>query len=262
MVKIRDVLLYLDRQQNESRLQIYELGLAIFHEQLISEVAFHDQFQSELMAMVRKERNGERTDRILFKASTTKLRTLSIGDAGGRKVYEDVFESKFLLETIRHYQENIKDVLNSDNAETVLNCIEQSLAEEAKLVEACMDQSTLAPLTTALEKHLIEDHVDKILELKICGLISMINNDNIAGLQRLYHMLKRTKDGVTKLSDKISAHLVKEGKALIGQGIEEGAKSAIKLVNDVLSLKEKYDHLLDTAFKKDGTCRRAIFTAS
>jgi len=42
MVKIRDVLLYLDRQHSESRLQIYELGLQIFHEQLISQVQFHD----------------------------------------------------------------------------------------------------------------------------------------------------------------------------------------------------------------------------
>jgi len=213
------------------------------------------------MARVRKDRNGDRTDRPLFKASTTKLRTLSINDPGGRKVYEDVFESKFLQETINYYEREIKEVLRSNNAETLLNRVEHSLAEEAKLVEACMDKSTLKPLTKALEKHLITDNVDTILELEVCGLIKMINNNNVAGLKRLFLMLKRADDGVTKLSDKIGAHLIREGKELLDNASEEGTKTAIKLVNEVLALKEKYDKLLTEAFDNDGTCRRAFYSA-
>lgn len=100
MIRIRDILLYMDRQPSQSRMPVYELGLTTFHAQLISKVTIGDQLQNELLAMVQAERASESCDRVLFKSTTNMLRMISIGQ-NPRKVYEDVFETGFLAETRR-----------------------------------------------------------------------------------------------------------------------------------------------------------------
>ena len=273
MIRIRDILLYMDRSSASSgRKPIYDLGLDIFDDQLLSKVEIADFLRVELLAMITAERSGERTNRVLFRETTAMLMALGVADPNvfthgarqsqpARDVYEKTFEKRFLEQSGAYFQRVAQEILSSNNAEIVLQRVENCIAQEKKLVEHCLDPSSMAPLMKLLDSELIEKHVDAILDLDVCSIVEMLNNTMVKQLKMMYHFLGRVSTGGKKMSTRIHAHLAATGKRLVEQAAAtEGSKMAVKMVGDVLKLKAQYDELLCNAFQNDKTFKIDIYS--
>ena len=109
------------------------------------------------------------------------------------------------------------------------------------------------------------------------GVVYMLKNNKTDDLACMYKVLSRVSDGLKTLSDCISQHLREQGKALVAE--EEGGKNAITFVQvmiafhflhllklclfffqNLLDLKDRYDHFLVHSFNNDKLIKQMIAT--
>jgi cullin 3 len=88
------------------------------------------------------------------------------------------------------------------------------------------------------------------------GCISMLRDDKVDDLKRMYQLFGRVKEGHTTMKDIISNFVRETGKALIMD--EEKQKEHLFLVQSLLDLKDKYDKLLSAAFSNDKMFMQAL----
>jgi cullin 3 len=179
-----------------------------------------------------------------------------------RGIYEKSFERKFLEQSEEYFRTVAQEILGSNNAEVVLQRVEQCIIRERKLVEHCLDPSTLHQLMKLLNAELIEKHVHSILDLDVCSMVEMLNNEMVPQLNMMYKFLNRVSTGGKKMSVRVNLHISTTGKKLIESAATESdsSKSAIKMVSDVLAVKSKYDTLLKDAFQNDKTFKIDIYS--
>jgi cullin 3 len=81
------------------------------------------------------------------------------------------------------------------------------------------------------------------------GLISMLRDDKIEDLKRMYNLFGRVSNGHATMREMMSNYIKDTGKTLVMD--EEKQKEHLQLIQSLLDLKEKYDKLLLAAFNND-----------
>lgn len=135
-----------------------------------------------------------------------------------------------------------------------------------------LSAQTAAPIQEILKKALLTDHLLSIISMPNSGLDNMLDLDQLEHLARLYRLyimvpsglptLKRAlKDSIMRRGDELNqtygddAFLVNEGdpkgKGKARAPATTGVDVAFKWMEDILSLKDKFDRILKNCFNSD-----------
>ncbi|KAL0274159.1 UNVERIFIED_CONTAM: hypothetical protein PYX00_006651 [Menopon gallinae] len=255
MVMIRDILMYMDRvyvQQNDVD-NVYNLGLIIFKDQIVRYGCIRDHLRDTLLDMIMRERKGEVVDRIAIKNACQMLMVLGIGT---RSVYEEDFERPFLQQSADFYRMESQKFLAENSASVYIKKVEALINEEAERAKHYLDESTEARIVDVVEEELIKKHMKTIVEMENSGVVHMLKNQKTEDLACMYKLLHRVEDGLKTMSDCVSQYFREQGKALVQE--ENGGTNAINFVQNLLDLKDRFDHFLHNSFDTDKIFKQMI----
>ncbi|XP_067007434.1 cullin-3-A [Anabrus simplex] len=255
MVMIRDILMYMDRvyvQQNDVD-NVYNLGLIIFRDQVVRYGCIRDHLRETLLDMVMRERKGEVVDRIAIKNACQMLMVLGINS---RSVYEEDFERPFLQQSAEFYRLESQKFLAENSASVYIKKVEARINEEAERAKHYLDESTEPRIVEVVEEELIKKHMKTIVEMENSGVVHMLKNQKTEDLACMYKLFSRVSDGLKTMADCVSQYLREQGKALVQE--EEGGTNAINFVQNLLDLKDRFDHFLHNSFNNDKIFKQMI----
>ncbi|XP_050670028.1 cullin-3-A isoform X2 [Leptidea sinapis] len=255
MVMIRDILMYMDRvyvQQNDVD-NVYNLGLIIFRDQVVRYGCIRDHLRQTLLELVARERRGEVVDRLAIRNACQMLMVLGINS---RAVYEEDFEKPFLHQSAEFYRMESQKFLAENSAAVYIARVEARISEEAERARHYLDESTEPRVVAVLEHELIERHMKTIVEMENSGVVHMLLHTRTAELACVYKLLGRVGEGLRTVADAVSAHLREQGRALVTDTSHN--TNAIAYVQNLLDLKDRFDHFLHNSFNNDKIFKHMI----
>lgn len=256
MVMIRDILMYMDRvyvQQNNVD-NVYNLGLIIFRDQVVRYGCIRDHLRDTLLGMVMSERRGEVVDRLAIKNACQMLVHLGIDT---RAVYEEDFERPFLAQSAEFYMMESQKFLTENSACVYIKKVEQRINEEAERAKHYLDEFTEELIVQVVEKELITNHMKTIVEMENSGVVHMLKNQKTEDLARMFRLFNRVQEGLKTVVECVSQYLREQGKALVTE--EDGGKGdALSFVQNLLDLKDRFDHFLYHSFNGERQFKQMI----
>ncbi|XP_061378807.1 cullin-3 isoform X2 [Danaus plexippus] len=255
MVMIRDILMYMDRvyvQQNDVD-NVYNLGLIIFRDQVARYGCIRDHLRQTLLELVARERRGEVVDRLAIRNACQMLMVVGINS---RTVYEEDFEKPFLHQSSEFYRMESQKFLAENSAAVYIARVEARISEEAERARHYLDESTEPRIVAVLEHELIERHIKTIVEMENSGVVHMLMHTRTVELACMYKLLSRVDEGLRTVADAVSAHLREQGRALVTD--THSNTNAIAYVQNLLDLKDRFDHFLHNSFNNDKIFKHMI----
>jgi len=255
MLMIRDILMYMDRVyvMHHNVPTVYDLGLMLFRDNISRAPRIKDRVLKMILSLVHKERTGEPINRGLLKSITQMLIDLGVNS---RAVYEDDFEKPFLDTSSTFYRVESQEFIESNSCSDYMKKVEARIKEELERVAHYLDPSTEPKIKEVVERELIASHMKTLAEMEHSGCISMLRDDKVDDLKRMYNLFGRVNNGHATMREIISTYVRETGKALIMD--EEKQKEHLTLVQSLLDLKQKYDKLLSQAFSNDKLFTQAL----
>jgi len=246
-------------------------------------------FNSVMLDQIRMDREGDMIDRALLKSCVYMLEGLYETEEEDEttKLYLTNFEPTFLGASRAFYQAEGTSLLQEADAGTFCrHAVKRSNEEQ----DRC--RSTLSPLTSGkiksvVEEELIRKHLREVIALENSGVRFMMDNDRLSELEMIYDLSARVDPKKDELRKALQSRIVNLGteinKAaisvpaapLLNEAAPEAEKgdgevkapekqsnqqtvAAIKWVDDVLLLKEKYDHIVAVPFQADQGLETAL----
>ncbi|KAJ3526661.1 hypothetical protein NM208_g11081 [Fusarium decemcellulare] len=290
-----DILMYLDRgytQLESQRVPIFSTTIALFRDHILrsclnsnSKDLVIDILISVILDQIDMEREGDIIDRNLIRSCSRMLSCLyeTEEESENDKLYLTVFEPRFLDNSKNYYAAECDKLLRESDAGAWLRHTQQRLKEEMDRCGTTIEVETLPKVTQTIDQELIVAHMPEFLALEGSGLRWMIDNDKIDDLSILYELIARVDSKKTALREILQRRVVELGLEIenalkntdfstSGDGNEggEGDKAkalnpaaqqtaaAIKWVDDVLRLKDKFDNLWSRCFQDDLIIQSAL----
>lgn len=239
-----------------------------------------DILNSVILDQIGMEREGDVINRHLIRSVIYMLEGLYETDAENEsdKLYLTVFEPAFLQASRKFYQAECQTLLRDSPAGTWLRQAKRRLEEEADRCDTTIAHFTSRKIQKVVEQELISSHLNEFLAMEGSGLQAMIENDRFEDLSILYQLITRIDAGRGPLKIALQGRVVQLGleiNKIIASGEfetpvvaedtkpeaeedeAEGAKkkakpmnaaakqtlAAIKWVDEVLQLKDKFDNM-------------------
>ncbi|TVY58842.1 Cullin-3-B [Lachnellula suecica] len=249
-----------------------------------------DILNAVILDQVGMEREGDVINRHLIRSCIYMLEGLYETDeeSENEKLYLTTFEIEFIKASRTFYQKECESLLREADASSWLRQTNKRLDEEE---DRC--QTTISPLTTAkiarvVEQEMISNHLTEFLAMEGSGIKAMIENDRYEDLGRLYKLISRVdptkeplKDALQKRVGELGSEINKtisstdfsavpaaeEGEAAEGADKSKAPKqtqtqkqtlAAIKWVDEVLQLKDKFDKMWKTCLEEDLILQTAL----
>ncbi|GMK56833.1 hypothetical protein CspeluHIS016_0306730 [Cutaneotrichosporon spelunceum] len=293
MRKLKDILKYMDKAytQQQGLPAVYEAGLQLFLSHIVrsSTYPIHNHLIGTLLAQVQLERDGLTIQRSTVADCVDFLIRLDNPERlGGRSVYSTDFEPEFLRRSSQFYrQEAVAQLANADSSAYLRN-VERRLSEESDRTAHYLWSNTSGPLQMLLVDELVTPHLQAIMRMPGTGLVAMLDGDRIDDLRRLYTLFLRVPDDAGKdalrlaLRDSVEARgkainesalaaasplredeeekpdVKGKGKAKAPSAGATALAQALRWVQDVLDLKDKFDAILGKAFGDDKQVQASI----
>lgn len=268
MLMIRDILMYMDRvyAKTANVPLVYDLGLELFRDTIVrsQKHPIQNHLLDVLLQQIKLERENEIIDRSSVKASMDML--LELTDASTKDtVYATDFEGRFLETSSEYYRVEGQMLVGECDAPEYMKKVEKRLIEEEQRVRHYLSPSTEPKIRSIVEEELISKHLKTVIEMENSGLIPMLRNEKMDDLGRMYKLFGRVLKGHEEMKSAISEHIRELGKAINetvssnissessgGSGDKQtGASVAIKWVQEVLDLKDKFDKVQNLALSND-----------
>ena len=261
-------------------------------EQLGRPFVIFDIVNAVVLDLVNMERDGDIIDRNLVRKITSMLEDLYETDdeLEDAKLYLTEFEPRFLRASQEFYRNECEKLLREANASTWLRHTQRRLREEQDRCGTTLSMLTADKIAKVVEQELIQERLDDFLAMEGSGMKSMIDNDRCDDLSILYELVSRVDKSKQALKVILQKRVMELGVEIeqtlkntdfsapaAGAGdaddaAEGGEKAkaqplsaaaqqtaaAIKWVDDVLKLKDKFDNLLATCFNNDLILQSAV----
>lgn len=270
---------------------ILRAGLGGLADELSHAATIFEVLNAVVMDLINLERDGDVVDRSLIRKIVDMLEMLyeTNEEVQDRRLYLTVFEPAYLSDSRQYYRRECERLLRNGDATAWLRHTQRRLAEEQSRCETTISLSTSEKIAAVVEQELISAHLDEFLSLEGTGLTSMIDNDRLEDLAILYQLISRVdlkKEALKKtvqarvrdLGLEIEQQLKKTDfsvpQAAAGDGEDAANDStakaqpltqaaqqtaaAIKWVDDVLALKDKFDNFHVHCFQEDIIIQSAI----
>ncbi|RIB05755.1 Cullin [Gigaspora rosea] len=278
MLMIRDILMYMDRVYAKSANVplVYELGLELFRDTIVRSTIYPIQTHllDVLLNQILLERENEIIDRSNIKASMDML--LELTDTSAKdSVYATDFEGRFLETSAEYYRVEGQMLVGECDAPEYMKKVEKRLNEEEQRVRHYLSQTTEPKIRSIVEEELISKHLKTVIEMENSGLIPMLRNEKMDDLGRMYKLFGRVIKGHEEMKTAISNYIRELGKdinetvsnsastATAGESHtagdrQTGTSVAIRWVQDVLDLKDKFDKVQNLALSNDKAFQTAF----
>lgn len=256
MIMIRDILMYMDRvyvQQNNCD-SVYNLGLILFRDKVVRYGCIGNHLRNTLLTMIMKDRHKESIDRQAIKSACNMLMALGINS---RSVYEEDFEKDFLRQSREFFKIESQKFLGENDASTYVNKVEQRIAEEANRATFYLDESTESRIVEVVEEELIKAHMKTVVDMENSGVVHMLMNKKTSDLACMFKLLQRVLDGHKIMASSMSQHLRATGKSFVEEDSQQPT-NAVSYIQNLLNLKDDYDHFLSAAFANDKYFKKII----
>lgn len=297
MNMMADILMYLDRgytQQEPNRVPIFAATIALFRDHILRSCLNQNSTQLVVdivilvvLDQIDMEREGDVIDWNLVRSCTRMLNCLyeTEEENESKTLYLTMFQDRFLDNSRDFYARECQRLLRGGDAGAWLRHTQRRLGEEVDRCDTTIELETLPRILAVVEQTLISAHLQEFLAMEGSGLRWMIDNDKVEDLSILYRLITRVDANKTALRDMMQKRVVELGidieKALKdanpssvpgggGGGGDDGDKgktpnpaaqqtaAAIKWVDDVLRLKDKFDGLLSRCFEDDLVMQTAL----
>ncbi|KAI1712969.1 cullin family domain-containing protein [Ditylenchus destructor] len=267
MGMIRDILVYLDRVYvpKQGVEPVYQMGLAIFREEIVNYPCINEYLKVTLLSMISLERQKEVIEWIELKTACQMLLSLGLDN---RAYYEQQFEELFLRESAEFYRRASQKFLADNCASVYVHKVNDCLQDETQRAERYLDKKTEEKIIAVLNEELVMKHMATVVDMENSGLVYMLVNDRIADLRALYELLKRVDNGIKTMTDTMSKYLRGRGKLLVEESnaeptdgtVAQGtpADKSIGFIQNLLDLKLQFDRYLSEAFKDDKEFKQKI----
>ncbi|EMD34073.1 hypothetical protein CERSUDRAFT_117587 [Gelatoporia subvermispora B] len=287
--KLREVLAYMDRVHTKTANvpQIWDAGLNLFVKHIIRP-PIEDHVISATLTQIQTERDGYVINRSAVKGCVDVL--LQLHDPhDDTAIYKRDLEPAVLRESEAFYKVEGERLLETCDAPEFLRRVEERLAQEDSRVHHFLSSSTAAPLRRILEENLITPHLWTIINLSNSGLDAMIDLDKFDDLSRLFNLFTMVPSGLPSLKKALRETIIRRGKDINASGdttgtedapaeeeVEASSKAkgkakarsagtglqtlqiALKWVQDVLDLKDKFDQVWSKSFQSDRELESSI----
>lgn len=197
---------------------------------------------------------------------------------------ERLLESCDAAEYLRRVGISTFPIFLRDAERTIISQVESRFESEESRTHHYLSPQTSLPLRKILERDLLTHNLSTIIDMPNSGLDIMIDTDKMDHLARLYRLFKMVPAGPPCLRKALKASISRRGKDINrsssgGDGAEEidiveneeskvkgkvrvaGAQTlalALKWVQDVLDLKDMFDHVWRVAFGNDRDLESAL----
>ncbi|PFH60628.1 hypothetical protein XA68_10639 [Ophiocordyceps unilateralis] len=283
-------------QQEPNRVPIFATTIALFRDHILrsclnanSSQLVVDLVISVMLDQIDMEREGDVIDRYLVRSCSRMLSCLyeTEDENENKTLYLTVFQDRFLASSHDFYSRECLRLMRDADASTWLRHTQRRLSEEVDRCRTTIESETLPHVLAVIEETLISAHLDDFLAMEGSGLRWMIDNDKAEDLSILYKLIARVDANKTALRDMLQKRVVELGLEIehalkgtdfsaVGQGEADEAgeggdkanktlnhaaqqtAAAIKWVDDVLRLKDKFDKLLSGCFQDDLVIQTAL----
>ncbi|XP_057188568.1 cullin-4A isoform X2 [Triplophysa rosa] len=237
-IMIRSIFLFLDRTyilQNALLPSIWDTGLELFRTHIVSDSGVQRRTVDGILEQIERERAGETANRSLLRSLLSMLSDL--------QVYKECFEQRFLSETERLYAAEGQTLMQEREVPEYLHHVARRLEEENDRVISYLDQSTHKALISTVEKQLLGEHMNTILQK---GLRTLLDENRVTELTLLYQLFSKVKDGLIILLQFWKQYIKDFG----GEIVSSPEKDK-DMIQELLDFKDKMDNVIQRCFQKN-----------
>lgn len=249
MGMIKDILMYLDRTYvgQKHKLPVYNLSLKLFRENVVHNPHIRDRLRELLLSNVERDRQSQIIDKFVMKSLLQMLQEIS---TDGVDAYEEEFEVLFLSITSDFYRSESQEFLLNNTITDYINKVEVRIREEEYRSVQYLMKSTAPKLKQVVDTELIATHCKSMMDSNcLTGFIHMMRENKTSDLKRLYTILSRVPSTLDSLRDAFGEYTKSCGLSLISQ--EDSQNDPVLFVNELMSLKQKHEVIINTSFQGD-----------
>lgn len=241
---------------------------------------------SVILEQIRMEREGDFIDTALIRSCIYMLEGLyETGEEKSTKLYLTCFEPEYLVASQAFYASEGSSILANADAGTFCRHAKKRANEEQDRCRSTLSTLTLPKIKAIVENELIRRNIREVINLEVSGVKFMLDNDRLNELEMVYDLISRVDPKKEDLQKAVQARIIELGTELNTSAINASKASstkpprippkpdsdrpdgetkapaekplsiqtaaAIKWIDDVLQLKEKYDNVLAKAFQSD-----------
>ncbi|KAL1582762.1 hypothetical protein WHR41_08351 [Cladosporium halotolerans] len=296
MGMLTDVLMYMDRVYCTDHRQpsIFAKSMGLFRDQILRTPVktdlptLLDILKRIILDQIQMDRDGEAINPHLIKANIYMLEGLyeSEQEVEDEKLYLQSFEQDFLGTSAAFYREEGERLMKESDAGTYCRHAKRRIDEEHDRCRSTLSESTTPKIQRVVEDELIRHKMKGLIEMD-SGVQYMVDNDKLQELSLVFDLEARVdpkKSELTRAMQKIitemgtninnaaiaastapppaAALAEKEGEkskpASSAAKINQQTVAALKWVEDVLALKDRFDGIWKKAFEEDQTLQVAL----
>jgi cullin 3 len=247
---------------------------------------------SVILDMISMERDGDVINKGIIRSCIYMLEGLYESDEENeeQKLYLTSFEEEFLDASRDFYKKECAGLLRDSDASTWLRQTKRRLAEEETRTQTTISMLTSQKIAKVIEAEMISSHLTEFLAMEGSGIKAMIENDRYEDLTLLYQLIARVDPSKEPLKVALSSRVVELGSEINtnianadfsnaaavaenGEAAEGGEKSkatkqqssaakqtaaAIRWVDDVLTMKDKFDTMWRKCLNEDLILQTAL----
>ncbi|OCL06578.1 Cullin-domain-containing protein [Glonium stellatum] len=292
MSMLADVLMYMDRVYcaDHRRPSIYSAAMVLFRDDILrSDPSDHSDMDvlsilnHVILEQIRMERDGDVIDKHLIKDCIYMLEGLydSEIEAEEQRLYVTSFEEDFLASSREFYMAESELMLRESDAGAYCRHARRRIFEEQDRCRSTLSETTTLKIEKVVEDELIKNRIHELIEME-SGVRYMIDNDLLEELSLIYELNARVDNKKAELTRAIQKRVVEmgtdvnsaaivasqaaqplsegpdKGKAPVEKNLNQQTIAAIKWVEDVLQLKDKFDKIWKVSFDSDQPLQTAL----
>lgn len=243
-----------------------------------------------VLDLINMERKGDIINRNLLQQTTTMLEQLYDNDdeLENEKLYLTVFEPRFLQASHVFYRYECERLVREADAAVWLRHTRRRLDEEVVRCQTSLPLITTDKIADVVKKELISFKLDDFMALEGTGLKAMIDNDRLDDLSILYDLISMVDNTKAPLKTALQSRVMELGLEIeqalkntdfstanvaVDDAVPEGGDksksqplsaaaqqtaAAIKWVDDVLQLRDRFDNLSVRCFREDLVLQSAV----
>lgn len=249
------------------------------------QVSIAQVLNSVILDQVRMDREGDIIDKALLKSCVYMLEGLyeTEEEEESMKLYLTSFEQDFLKSSEEFYAHEGSTLLLDADAGTFCSHATRRIHEEEDRCRSTLSSLTSSKIRAVVETHLVKNHLREVIALEGSGVRYMLDNDRLGDLEMIYDLSARVDPKKVELSKAVSGRIVDLGTEVNNstratlqpaprpsapngekpdsedkaeekateKPINQQTQAAIKWVDEVLQLKQKFDTVLEVAFQAD-----------
>jgi cullin 3 len=236
-----------------------------------------------ILELIRMERDGDVIDKHLIKDCVYMLEGLYEGqmETDDNRLYVVSFEGIFLQTSRDFYRAESELMLRESDAGGYCRHTRRRIVEEQDRCRSTLAESTTPKIEKVVEDELIKNRIQELIEME-SGVRFMIDNDRMEELSLIYDLNSRVDPKKTELMKAMQKRVVDMGTEVnnaaiaasqaqplseatdkgkspaLDKNLNQQTIAAIKWVEDVLQLKDKFDLIWKNAFSSDNSLQTAL----